>query len=214
MYKSLIWKEYRETRLPLAIIVFSCLIISWINILLRKVGAPFVGIGEFNNILEMSLYLFIVLFTIIYSIMAGAEAFASEYQAKTFDFLVSRAVSRKVLWCCKLGFRISTLLLPIAIYFLISEILMGPGQEDLQHQYIFAASILFVFSASFFFSTIFNRPVKAGATGLIVYLGYALVFFRFSENYPAFIITCFILAILLLIASFIIFTKGRFSYAT
>jgi hypothetical protein len=216
MYKSLLWKEYRETRLSLAIITFSCVIISWINILLNNVGdsyvafrAPAAGIWALNA-LEFPLYLFIVLLTVIYTIMAGAEAFSSEFQAKTFDFLVSRAVSRKVLWFCKLGFRISTLLFPITIYFFISEFLIGPDPINLMHRYIFAASALYVFSTSFFFSTIFNRPVKAGATGLIVYLGYTLLFFRFSENHPVFIITCLILAILFLIASFFIFTKGHF----
>lgn len=219
MYKVLIWKEYREIRLSLAVITLSCSILALAVIILSNIldsyyvsNLRYAMPNGFDVLIPLT-YIFIVSLMVLYTIIVGAEAFASEYQSKTFDFLISRAVSRNVLWYCKLSLRISTLLLPIIYFYLINQFLLMPEQASFQYQCIFAASILFLFSASFFLSSIFNRPVKAGATGVIVYLGYALIFFHFIDNYFVFAITCTIFAILILITSFIVFTKGKFSCA-
>ncbi len=209
MYKALIWKEYRETRLPLAITVLGCIILSWIiYITNEKSSDPYLRF----NVLEQPLFMIIEFLISFYTVMTGAEAFAHEYQLNTFDFLVSRAVSRKVLWQCKFAFRISTLLLPLAIFFFISRYTISE-QINFQYQSVFALYALFLFSASFLFSTIFNSPVKAGATGMIVFLGYAGLFDRISDNYAAFLISCTVLTALILTASFFIFTRGKLSRA-
>lgn len=207
MYKALIWKEYRETRLSLAMTVLSCIILSWIIYITNENDS---NIYLRFNVLEQPLFVITVLLISFYTVMTGAEAFASEYQSNTFDFLVSRAVSRKVLWQCKFGFRISTLLLPLVIFFFISRYTISE-QVNFQHQSMFALSALFLFSASFLFSIIFNSPVKAGASGLVVFLGYVGLFERLSDNYAAFILSCAILTALILTASFFVFTKGKIS---
>lgn len=211
MYKALIWKEYRETRLPLAMTVLSCIILSWIIYITNEnVSDSYVRF----NVLEQSFFTAIVLLISFYAVMSGAEAFASEHQSNTFDFLVSRAVSRKVLWQCKFVFRISTLLLPIVIFLFINRYTISAQVNFLfQQQCSFALCTLLIFSASFFFSTIFNRPIKAGATGLIVFVAYAGLFDRLSDSFGAFIISCVILTTLILAASFFIFTRNKLSRA-
>jgi ABC-type transport system involved in multi-copper enzyme maturation permease subunit len=211
MYKALIWKEYRETIMPLAATVLGCSILSWIFYLLSD-QTYYYGTTD-------SLYLYSLFYVVsasliaLYAIMAGAEAFASEYQTNTFDFLVSRAISRGKLWYCKFVFRVFTLLLSIAVYFLFTLVLMRPREINIEHQCIFVISVLIMFSASFFFSTILNRAVKAGATGLVIYLAYAMLFMHFSDNLLIFIITSVILTALLLTASFFIFTRDKLSRA-
>ncbi|MFC1495055.1 ABC transporter permease subunit [Thermodesulfobacteriota bacterium] len=212
MYKALIWKEYRETRLPLALTILSCSILSWILYSTVDQGSFFyLYINRFY--LGESFFVIIVLLIIFYAAMTGSEAFASEYQAKTFDYLVSRAVSREKLWICKSCLRISTLLPPFAVFFFINKYTLLSERTNFQTQCMILLSTLFIFSACFFFSTIFNRPVKAGVCGLIVFLGYAGLFAYFSESYLIFVITCFILSVLIFFASFIIFTKGKITNA-
>ncbi|MFC1839142.1 hypothetical protein ACFL1N_06170 [Thermodesulfobacteriota bacterium] len=212
MYKALIWKEYRETRMSLAMTVVSCSILSWILFATADHGSfHYLYINRFY--LGEPLYVIVVLLTLFYAVMTGAEAFSSEHQAKTFDFLVSRAVSREKIWYCKFGFRISTLLPPFAVFFFINKYTLLSERTNFQTQCMILLSTLFIFSACFFFSTIFNRPVKAGVCGLIVFLGYAGLFAYFSESYLIFVITCFILSVLIFFASFIIFTKGKITNA-
>ena len=213
MYKALLWKEYREMCLSLALTALGCTVL-FLAIVIKGIlrysyyeslgrPAPDGLAGLFN--------LIIILLLIIYPIITGSESFASEYQTRTYDFLISRAVSLDVLWYCKLASRISTLLFPIVSFILINRYLHTEEAAP-KYQYIFSASVLLLFSTCFFFSTILNSPVKAGITGLIVYFGFTMLFFHFSKNYITFAISSIFLSILILGASFVIFTKSRFSY--
>ena len=216
MYKALIWKEYRETRLSLAAVILSLCTILFLTLFIFK--EP-----RYSLLITAYLAEFATLPMMLYTLMAGAEAFASEYQSKTFDFLVSRTITRSRIWLFKLVFRVSTLVIPVIILLFISKPLAGPIYPFSQFQLmlIVTAEILFLFSASFFFSIIFRRPFKAGITASIFCLGFGMLFFYFFEmffdftiveNYLAFAIGCAILSILILGASFVIFTKGKFSY--
>lgn len=214
MFKALLWKEYRETRLSLALTSFGSTAIFWLLFFsemhsqqmspqgtLKVTAYPLPGI--IFNFPIIPLMTFFIIIT-------GAESFASEYQSKTFDFLVSRAVSREEVWYSKFYLRFSMLFFPI-LYFIFINCFLHTKLAGLQYQCMFAGATILLFSICFFFSTIFNRPFIAGVTGIIVFFGYALLFFHFSQNYFIFAIISTIMSILILIASYVIFTKGKIS---
>lgn len=215
MNKALIWKEYRDIRLPLIITVLSCAVLALFIILVNRQHTHhifiFFSMSRSSTGIREVLIHFTVFVMCIYALLAGAESFASEYQAKTFDFLTSRSVSRDELWRCKFGIRISTLLLPV-LYLILADRFLLRDKLDYQYQCIVVSSILMLFSTGLFFSTIFNRPVKAGITGLTVCIGYTAFFFRFTDSIDLFTITSVLPDIMFLTGSYLIFTKGKFTY--
>lgn len=216
MYKALIWKEYRETRMSQAAVVLCfCAIITLVLIFKDHRYSVLIssGLAELAGLPMM-----------FYTLMAGAETFASEYQLKTFDFLESRTITRSRIWLFKLVLRLSILVIPVIVYLFTIKTATDTARATLisNPSFVMTSLILLLFSTSFFFSTIFNRPFKAGISGSIVCLGFGMPFFyifedyftfTINETYFAFAIFCIPLSILILIASYVIFTNGRYPYA-
>ncbi len=216
MIKALLWKEYRESRLSLALTSFGSTVIFWL-LFFSKMHWQYMSPQGSLEVMILPLpgiisnYPIIPLIT-VFTIITGADSFASEYQSKTFDFLVSRAVSRETVWHSKFGLRFSMLFFPI-FYFIFINCFLHTKLAGLQYQGMFIGATILLFSMCFFFSTIFSRPFIAGVTGIIVFLGFAMLFYQFFKNYLAFSICSIILSNLILRASFAIFTKGRFLHA-
>ena len=197
--KSLLWKELRENRLLLGLgILFLCAF--------RLL--PF--LTDFKVIEAVSLFMFLACG--IFSMLIGATGFSQEIDRNTLSFIISKPVSRSMMWIAKLvsNLLIISILFTVATLLLLADLKLWMGNYSLLWLSIVFSSYTFSFSIS----TLFHKPlisagIRISGASIISVFGYlfSLLLIRiYNLDVLMFkvILINFVIGLILLFCSFLL----------
>ncbi len=120
MLRALIWKEWREQRpLVIAGIALSTLM----PFVLFAVAAATMPRFNGQRLADMTVVAFALLMWPMFAASAGAGAMANEMSGRTLGFLLSRPVSRALVWATKVALAATSVLFVMAISMLVARLM-------------------------------------------------------------------------------------------
>lgn len=120
MLKSLLWKEWRETRLFFFLMVLIVLIFS---LLLE-------GMDYVKETKAGAFAILYILTWVFFTVLMAASQFAGEGESGTLDFLLSRPIHRLKIWLFKIVYGTTSLILFGLFLLLMSMIYISPLLES------------------------------------------------------------------------------------
>ena len=174
--KSLIWKEWRETRWLTIILLAFCLVAA----LCWKVLKP----GD-DHVIGPPIWMVLALFL-------GARAFAGEKQASTMEFLSAQPLQKAHLWAIKAGWGFGIVIAVVVISSLFDYILMRADPFysafyllELPLSWI-VLGLLAVYAVALLSSTIVDKTVVALGLNLIIWALVWILIFLIDRLNPHF----------------------------
>jgi len=205
--KSLIWKEWRETRWIAIGFLLICILISfyWKTCLL----------GE-----ELGWHTAIV---VILTILIGGRTFAGEKETRTMEFLAAQPVRKTHLWAFKAAWGLGVVLVVFAVSALFDYVLMlgDPFYEaayllELPLTWIVLALIA-IYAVALFSSSVCDKTLIAAGLAVILWFGVACIvalidrfnrhFFQFANEWWGVPLALSWFILVVLAGSFLIVTR-------
>jgi ABC-type transport system involved in multi-copper enzyme maturation permease subunit len=176
MFKSLIWKEWRENRL-----VFIGALIAILGTTLYF-DLAYVGTAQDRDILGIlqGFFMFVLLPTFAAGI--ASNLFAQEIDNKTLDFLQTLPISRHRIWWLKIGIGIILTAIVFLISFILFFIFFPP--EDKRTFYFIMGLTPLAFSISLLSSICIGKSGTSMFTSVALsILGFILIASINRDNY-------------------------------
>ncbi len=216
MYKALLWKEWRETRLLIFIMALGA---PCFSILLNILEDD----GEIISAANLILYGLILVF---YSVLIAAVQFAGDEESGTSSFLISRPVHWFKIWLLKVTYGLTTLILVTLFLYIMGNIFILPAADSDSlilmilmffpevtpfinvNGVLFCLTVLTLYFISCAVSTIIKSSLKSVlATGIVSLFIFFLMLYSISAIY--FKELHYIIFIIFPVLFFIFFVKYR-----
>jgi ABC-type transport system involved in multi-copper enzyme maturation permease subunit len=198
MFKSLIWKEWRENRL-----VFIGALIAILGTTLYF-DLAYVGTAQDRDILGIlqGFFMFVLLPTFAAGI--ASNLFAQEIDNKTLDFLQTLPISRHRIWWLKIGIGIILTAIVFLISFILFFIFFPP--EDKRTFYFIMGLTPLAFSISLLSSICIGKSGTSMFTSVALsILGFILIASINRDKHPQeFIVSVWTFFIIIAISCFLL----------
>lgn len=204
MIRSLLWKEYRETRM----VWLTVAILGAMSVFLMP---PIMAALQLGGTVEQrsSVVALLVVLNITYGLIAGALAFAGEREARTLTFLDTLTGNRGGIWWCKF---LAGSVMALALGFFLTLVLnLAPIMDGLRGfpTLILASLAIEAFCWGLLGSS-FCPTVMTGISGSVIVYLMLWIFgggLAYRAGYATFILMRAILAIWVLIGSALLFSR-------
>jgi ABC-type transport system involved in multi-copper enzyme maturation permease subunit len=184
MFKSLLWKEWRENQSIFIGAISSIILLSLFFYLLK-------GNTEWVTGLQM---FFMILLIPIFSAGVASNLFAEEYNKQTIEFLKVLPISRENVWWSKIAFGLVLIFVLINIinFFFLSSEYKTLFDKEFTFGYPLLVIFTFLSALPFFFASLFmGMLLKKSSLGMFLGLVLPLGFSSILSAIFGFIISMF-----------------------
>jgi len=163
--KTLLWKEWRETRVNF---YFALIVVLLLRLLLIYIGYSYYHKWEF---MSETFALFSIIFCSIYGLILGLGMFAMEYTTQTFPYLHTRPISKRDIYFFKhiiAIFQIIVLILLVLFLVMILDYQVFLNKLDIYLLYLMPILPFLLFLIGIFSSLIFKDMTKSTVFSLLI----------------------------------------------